>query len=45
MTHSREIERLLLLEYGDRFETAFRFGAVLIAGVTVFLYTGWWIAW
>lgn len=45
MDHDREIERLFQVEYGERHELTFRFGAVAIAGILLYLYSGWVSSW
>ncbi|MFT6452962.1 MAG: signal transduction histidine kinase [Halocynthiibacter sp.] len=45
MPYGRKIAHLYKTEYGAPYEVVLRFGAVAFAGVVLFFYTGWAIAW
>jgi two-component system, cell cycle sensor histidine kinase and response regulator CckA len=41
LDHRKEIDRLFSVEYGNLPELVFRFIAILLAGIALYVYTGW----
>ncbi len=45
MDHQAEFERLFRLDYGNLAEFGFRFAAIIFAGASFYIYSGWLIVW